>query len=54
MRVKSIVEREDYDKDIWRYGGSASKDKICQKWTIFNKIFIDWFNENRFHKTEMI
>ena len=25
LRVKSIKEREDYDKDIWRAGGSTSK-----------------------------
>jgi phosphoribosylaminoimidazole-succinocarboxamide synthase len=30
MRVKKneLNSRENYDKDIWRIGGSASKDKI--------------------------
>ena len=33
----------DYDKDIWRVGGSSSKDKIKEKWTLFNKLLIDYF-----------
>lgn len=30
MRVKKneLNSRENYDKDIWRIGGSASKEKI--------------------------
>lgn len=28
MRVKRIETREDLDKDIWRVGGSSSKEKI--------------------------
>jgi len=57
MRVKKIENgklREDYDKDIWRIGGSASKDKIIMKWTLFNKLFIDYFLKNRFHQTELL
>jgi hypothetical protein len=36
LRVKSIKQREDYDKDIWRAGGSSSKDVILKKWKVFN------------------
>lgn len=38
MRVKKMENgvKVDYDKDIWRAGGSASKDLIVKKWTIFN------------------
>ena len=51
MRVKSIKEKEDYDKDIWRYGGSSKKEQIVNKWNLFNKLFIGWFEKNRFNET---
>ncbi len=54
MRVKRIETgqaREDYDKDIWRAGGSSSKSTITEKWKLFNKILIDYFTKNRFHET---
>ena len=54
MRVKKIEnnhERLDYDKDIWRIGGSSSKEKIKEKWTLFNKLLIDYFEKNRFFET---
>lgn len=54
MRVKRIdtgEKREDYDKDIWRAGGSSSKTKIIEKWNLFNKLLIDYFLQNRFHET---
>ena len=54
MRVKSIKEKEDYDKDIWRYGGSSKKEQIVDKWNLFNKLLIDWFQKNRFNETELI
>ena len=42
MRVKLIEKkgREDYDKDVWRAGGSDSKSKIKEKWRKFNEKFI--------------
>jgi hypothetical protein len=46
--------RENYDKDIWRVGGSDSKSKIIEKWTLFNKLFIEYFVCNRFHETELL
>lgn len=51
MRVKKneLESRVNYDKDIWRIGGSASKAQILEKWTLFNKLFIDYFTNNRFH-----
>lgn len=51
MRVKKneLDSRVNYDKDIWRIGGSASKTQILEKWTLFNKLFIDYFTGNRFH-----
>ena len=58
MRVKKIenfsTTREDYDKDIWRIGGSASKDLIIKKWALFNSLFVDYFLKNRFHQTELL
>ena len=46
MRVKRLhtdQSREDYDKDIWRAGGSSSKDTILQKWTTFNQLLMNYF-----------
>lgn len=54
MRVKRIETREDLDKDIWRVGGSSSKEKILEKWTYFNSLFINYFMKNRFHETELV
>jgi len=50
MRVKLISKegREDYDKDIWRSGGSASKEQIKTKWSAFNQLLIGYFNKNSF------
>jgi len=53
MRIKTIDASEEYDKDIWRAGGSGSKDKLVAKWKIFNKIMTEYFVENRFWSTEM-
>ena len=44
----------DYDKDIWRVGGSSSKDKIKEKWTLFNKLLIEYFQKNRYFETELL
>jgi hypothetical protein len=57
MRVKKLETghaREDYDKDIWRIGGSSSKEKITEKWNLFNKLLINYFLKNRFHETELL
>ena len=43
MRVKKLEggqKRVDYDKDIWRSGGSSSKEKIKEKWSLFNGLLI--------------
>lgn len=59
MRVKAIEnhdlsKREDYDKDIWRAGGSSSKDLIIVKWRLFNQLFADYFLGKRFHESELL
>ena len=51
MRVKSIEEKTDYDKDIWRQGGSSAKEKLMEKWNLFNKMVSEYFLRNRFHET---
>lgn len=45
MRVKLIQNkiRTDMDKDIWRAGGSSSKEKIKEKWTLFNEMLVKYF-----------
>ena len=48
LRVKSIKDREDYDKDIWRVGGSSAKEMILKKWALFNQVFIKYFIAHRF------
>ena len=53
LRVKSIEDRTNYDKDIWRIGGSSSKAEIVKKWGIFNELFKKYFRENRFMDDEM-
>ena len=53
LRVKSKESREDYDKDIWRVGGSSSKELIMKKWSLFNEIFINYFKNHRFMETEL-
>ncbi len=53
MRIQSIGDNIKYDKDIWRSGGSGSKTAISEKWSLFNKIVMEWFLNNRFQDTEM-
>lgn len=43
-----------FDKDIWRSGGSTSKEAILEKWNEFNRLFRKYFFENRFHLTELL
>lgn len=57
LRVKSLSNEQsksriDYDKDIWRYGGSSAKEMIIKKWKIFNTIFVEYFKEHRFMDVE--
>lgn len=48
LRVKSLGMRQDYDKDIWRVGGSSAKSEIIKKWQLFNNIFVEYFQKHRF------
>lgn len=55
MRITTIDNSENkYDKDIWRAGGSSSRDQILDKWNGFNKIFFEYFKKNKFHETELL
>ncbi|ATZ80961.1 bifunctional phosphoribosyl-AMP cyclohydrolase/phosphoribosyl-ATP pyrophosphatase protein [Bodo saltans virus] len=47
-------KNESLDKDIWRTGGSSSKDKITMKWIEFNEKLCEYFKNNKFHETEML
>lgn len=54
MRIKALENSDDkYDKDIWRTGGSSSKDLILEKWKIFNNLLRTYLEENLFHNTEI-
>lgn len=54
MRITTISSKDNkYDKDIWRMGGSASRQQIRNKWEQFNSILIQYFNQNKFHETEI-
>ncbi len=48
MRIINHNSNESLDKDIWRSGGSSSKDAIKDKWTTFNTIMTDYFSKNPF------
>lgn len=56
MRIKALDGSEQYDKDIWRAGGSATKELLVQKWNIFNEMFRKFFMEkdNYFKNKEML
>ncbi len=55
MRITAKdINQTKFDKDIWRMGGIASREEILNKWKDFNRIFIQYFNENKFHQTEML
>ncbi|CAF3371628.1 unnamed protein product [Rotaria sp. Silwood2] len=55
MRITMIDNNQNkFDKDIWRTGGSSSREQIMQKWNDFNKIFFDYFMKNKFHQTELL
>ena len=54
MRITTIDSKDNkYDKDLWRMGGSASRQLIVNKWEQFNSILIQYFNQNKFHQTEI-
>ena len=48
MRIINHNNSESLDKDIWRIGGSASKELIKNKWISFNNIMSDYFSKNTF------
>ncbi|CAF1468962.1 unnamed protein product [Rotaria sp. Silwood1] len=55
MRITTIDSNQNkFDKDIWRAGGSASREQILQKWNDFNRILIEYFMKNKFHETELL
>lgn len=47
MRIKSNNLSEEYDKDIWRAGGSSSKQDILKKWTTLNEILTKYLLTHR-------
>ncbi|QKF93872.1 phosphoribosyl-ATP pyrophosphatase [Fadolivirus algeromassiliense] len=53
MRIKTSDKSDQFDKDIWRAGGSASKDLITKKWINFNEVMMKYFSQNIFHKSEL-
>lgn len=53
MRIKTLDNSDQFDKDIWRAGGSSSKDMILKKWTEFNTVLSKYFRDNKFHLKEM-
>ncbi|CAF4117487.1 unnamed protein product [Adineta steineri] len=55
MRITMIDNNQNkFDKDIWRKGGSSSREQILNKWNDFNKIFLEYFMKNKFHQTELL
>lgn len=54
LKTKQSQGSDSFDKDIWRVGGSASKDEILQKWQQFNVIVGKVLRERPFYKTEML
>ena len=53
MRIRANSMDVKYDKDIWRAGGSSSKDEIIKKWTLLNELLMEYLKKNRFHETEL-
>ena len=51
MRIK---RQESLDKDIWRAGGSSSKEILLQKWQLLNDYLRDYLQKNPFHNNEMV
>lgn len=53
MRIRASSMDVKYDKDIWRAGGSSSKEEIMKKWTLLNELLMDYLKKHRFHETEL-
>ena len=58
MRIKTTDKFfdhsiESFDKDIWRAGGSSSKEMLVKKWIQFNQIMMNFFYSNPFQQTEI-
>jgi phosphoribosylformimino-5-aminoimidazole carboxamide ribonucleotide (ProFAR) isomerase/phosphoribosyl-ATP pyrophosphohydrolase len=54
MRLKTVDSNVSYDKDIWRVGGSSQSGSIVDKWCELNSMMMKYFENNRFHKSEML
>lgn len=54
MRIKTDDNSEQFDKDIWRAGGSSSKDLIVKKWHAFNNLLMEYFNTHHFCDNELV
>lgn len=54
MRIKIAENNESLDKDLWRAGGSSSKEQLVLKWKQFNEIMLTYFTSHSFHTTEML
>ena len=55
MRITMNNEsNEKFDKDIWRTGGSKSRHDLLSKWKDFNRILIEYFNQNKFDQGEIL
>ena len=52
MRIKA-EDGAAYDKDIWRAGGSSSRDEILAKWRKFNQVLAAVLAANPFSDCEM-
>ena len=60
MRIKTTDKffasnqgETSFDKDIWRAGGSSSKEMLVKKWIQFNQIMMNFFTETPFQQTEI-
>ncbi len=53
MRIVRVDTADDLSKDIWRAGGSGAKDRIVEKWNLFNELMGGWLAANPFHTGPM-
>lgn len=58
MRVKAPSDCSQYDKDIWRAGGSSARDEVLLKWRKFNEILgavlrASPFSDNEMHEPDV-
>lgn len=53
MRIQLSDGSSSFDKDLWRTGGSASAERIKDKWSALNTRLRDHFSAHPFHLTEM-